>query len=179
MSSPHPPHIHLQLPLHPFLCTSPFSSTLPSPSLRALLPTPLHRHHLSNPQPKRTIHLRFLLDRSSWRDLFPASTCPHCHNHLSTTTPRRFGNFLTRNRGGRLGAYQDLPVDVQDDETSIRGSGEQPQQQQHQETGRVFLEDKEQPSKEDQRKRSSTSSYSSAGEGMPRPSTDDETARLV
>ncbi|KAI6898618.1 hypothetical protein KC318_g9414 [Hortaea werneckii] len=76
----------------------------------------------------------------------------------------------------RFGEYQDLPTGG-DDMTSIPGSGKQPQQQQ--ETGKVFLEDKEQHSKDDQRQRSSTSSYSSAGEGMPRPSTDDETARLV
>ncbi|RMY96982.1 hypothetical protein D0862_08301 [Hortaea werneckii] len=129
-----------------------------------------------------TIHLRFLLDRSSWRNLFPASTCPHCHHHLprTTTTPGGFKNFfITRNRGDRFGEYQDLPTGG-DDETSLPGSGKQPpQQQQQQETRKVFLEDKEQHGKDDQRKRSSTSSYSSAGEGMPRPSTDDETARLV
>ncbi|RMX82830.1 hypothetical protein D0867_16149, partial [Hortaea werneckii] len=125
---------------------------------------------------KRTIHFRFLLDRSSWRNLFPTSTCPHCHHHLPTTTPRRFGNFFTRKWEARFGEYQDLPTGG-DDMTSIPGSGKQPQQQQ--ETGKVFLEDKEQHSKDDQRQRSSTSSYSSAGEGMPRPSTDDETARLV
>ena len=45
---------------------------------------------------------------------------------------------------------------------------------------RLGLEDKEQQHEvNDQRARSSTSSYSSAGEGGPRPSTDDETARLV
>ncbi|KAI7542315.1 hypothetical protein KC331_g8050 [Hortaea werneckii] len=130
-----------------------------------------------------TIHLRFLLDRSSWQNLFPASTCPYCHHHLPTTsTPRRFGNsFFTRNRGARFGEYQDLPTGG-DDETSIPGSGKQPQQQQQQqqETGSVFLEDKERQQEEiDRGKRSSTSSYSSAGEGIPRPSTDDETARLV
>lgn len=44
----------------------------------------------------------------------------------------------------------------------------------------MFLEDKERQQEEiDRGKRSSTSSYSSAGEGIPRPSTDDETARLV
>ncbi|KAI7156106.1 hypothetical protein KC349_g6478 [Hortaea werneckii] len=148
---------------------------------------PRFPHHLlSNPQLKRAIHLRFLLDRSSWRNLFPASTCPHCHHHLPTTTPRRFGNFFTRNREARFGEYQDLPTGG-DDETSIPGSSKQQQQQkQHQErqqpqqeTGRMFLEDKEQHSKDDQRKRPSNSSYSSAGEGIPRPSTDDETARLV
>ncbi|KAI7174484.1 hypothetical protein KC316_g6183 [Hortaea werneckii] len=42
----------------------------------------------------------------------------------------------------------------------------------------MFLEDKEQHSKDDKPQRSSPS-YSSAGEEMPRPSTDDETARLV
>ncbi|KAI7208759.1 hypothetical protein KC333_g9004 [Hortaea werneckii] len=128
-----------------------------------------------------TIHLRFLLDRSSWQNLFPASTCPHCHHHLPILTPRRFGTFFfTRNRGARFGEYQDLPTGG-DDETSVPGSGKQPQQQQQQqqETGSVFLEDNEQHSKDDQRKRSSIPSYSSAGEGMPRPSTDDETARLV
>ncbi|GAB1735912.1 hypothetical protein NU219Hw_g5246t1 [Hortaea werneckii] len=125
-----------------------------------------------------TIHLRFLLDPSSWRNLFPASTCPHCHHHLprTTSTPSRFGNFFTRNQEARFGEYQDLPTDVHD-ETSVSGSGKQPQQQQ--ETGKVFLEDKEQHGKDNQRKRSPTSSYSSAGEGMPRTSTDDETARLV
>ncbi|KAI7542522.1 hypothetical protein KC331_g7928 [Hortaea werneckii] len=89
--------------------------------------------------------------------------------------------LMVQLRRARFGEYQDLPTGG-DDETSIPGSGKQPQQQQQQqqqETGRVFLEDKEQHSKDDQRKRPSTSSYSSAGEGIPRPSTDDETARLV
>ncbi|RMY59932.1 hypothetical protein D0863_11763 [Hortaea werneckii] len=181
-----PPRVHLQFPLYPFLCTPQPSSIPPSLLFHSLpsspnpaFPTTTSLTHL---QTKRTIHLRFLLDRSSWQNLFPASTCPHCHHHLPTLTPRRFGNsFFTRNRGARFGEYQDLPTGG-DDETSIPGSGKQPQQQQQQqqETGSVFLEDKERQQEEiDRRKRSSTSSYSSAGEGMPRPSTDDETARLV
>ncbi|KAI6870413.1 hypothetical protein KC338_g3074 [Hortaea werneckii] len=135
-----------------------------------------------------TIHLRFLLDRSTWRNLFPAaSTCPHCHNQLptsTTTTSRRLGNFFARTWGDRFGEYQDLPTGVDDQTPPIPGSFQQPLQQQRgheQETGKVFVEDKQQQegNVEDRRERSSTSSYSSAGEGGPRPSTDDETARLV
>ncbi|KAI6796922.1 hypothetical protein KC332_g16814 [Hortaea werneckii] len=137
-----------------------------------------------------TIHLRFLLDRSSWQNLFPTtSTCPHCHNHLPTTiTPRRFGFVFPRSWGDRFGEYQDLPTGG-DDEAPVPsppGGWQQQEQQQHEqkrdkEAARVSVEDKEQQQEAlpDQRKRSSTSSYSSAGEGVPRPSTDDETARLV
>ncbi|KAI6811411.1 hypothetical protein KC332_g12045 [Hortaea werneckii] len=135
-----------------------------------------------------TIHLRFLLDRSNWRNLFPAtSTCPHCHKELpttATTTSRRIGKLLARGWGDRCGEYQDLPTGG-DEETPIPGSFQQPLEQQRgheQETGKVFVEEKQQQQQEvnvDQRERSSTSSYSSAGEGGPRPSTDDETARLV
>ncbi|KAI7284389.1 hypothetical protein KC345_g2279 [Hortaea werneckii] len=83
----------------------------------------------------------------------------------------------------RLGEYQDLPTGG-DDEMPIPGSSKQPLQQQRgreQETGKVFVEEKQQQQEQNvgQRERFSTSSYSSAGEGGPRPSTDDETARLV
>ncbi|KAI6867868.1 hypothetical protein KC343_g14706 [Hortaea werneckii] len=136
-----------------------------------------------------TIHLRFLLDRSTWRNLLPAaSTCPHCHKELptttTTTTSRRFQTFLAQGAGrrDRLGEYQDLPTGG-GDEMPIPGSFQQPLQQQRgheQETGKVFVEDKQQQEGNvDRLERSSTSSYSSAGEGGPRPSTDDETARLV
>ncbi|KAI7373669.1 hypothetical protein KC336_g20358 [Hortaea werneckii] len=139
-----------------------------------------------------TIHLRFLLDRSSWQNLFPTtSTCPHCHNQLPTTiTPRRFGFVFPRSWGDRFGEYQDLPTG-EDDGALVPGLPggwqQQEQQQQHEqkrdkEAARVSVEDKEQQQEvlPDQQKRSSTSSYSSAGERVvPRPGSDDETARLV